>query len=171
MRSYSLQALQHRHRDHAEELKRQAEVSLRLRNPPHTCGRHLSFLLFLLFSAASCPTPSFTLSVSAASDPASFSLSFFNPFCSALPLPLHSPPSLSHSLSIALFLSSFHAVLGLPKRLGLNGENLLWYNELEERKRGGGLEKGGRMEGVFDTGGWGGETSGDDRGMQMQGWK
>lgn len=34
-------------------------------------------------------------------------------------------------------------MLGLPKRLGLNGENLLWYNELEERKRGGGLEKRG----------------------------
>ncbi|KAM7384771.1 hypothetical protein PAMA_011901 [Pampus argenteus] len=32
--------------------------------------------------------------------------------------------------------------LGLPKRLGLNGENLLWYNELGERQRGGGREGG-----------------------------
>lgn len=54
-------------------------------------------------------------------------------------------------------------MVGLPKRLGLNGENLLWYNELEERKRGGGLEKRGLDGGGCLTQEGGGET----RGMQM----
>lgn len=113
---------------------------------------HLSLSLPLL-PLIPCPSP----------------LSFFNPFCPTLPPPLHflrplspslsiSPPSLSlslsHNPSLARSLSSFHAALGLPKRLGLNGENLLWYNELGERQRGGGRNGGGMVGwGVLDWGG------------------
>lgn len=161
--------------------------------PPSALGRISAASLST--SDRTCPTsPSFTLSASAFSDPASFFLSFFNPFCPALPPPLHflrpclsqfpRPLSLSfcfsHSLSLALSLSSFHAALGLPKRLGLNGENLLWYNEMGERQRGGegremkGLGGLGRMRGCWTQEGresWGCESRGIVGCRSMQGCK
>lgn len=74
------------------------------------------------------PSPSSSLSVRP-------SLCLYISFAFSLSI---SPPSPSLSLtarpSLALFLHSFHAALGLPKRLGLNGENLLWYNELGEHR-------------------------------------
>lgn len=161
--------------------------------PPSALGRISAASLST--SDRTCSTsPSFTLSASASSDPASFFLSFFNPFCPALPPPLHflrpclsqfpRPLSLSfcfsHSLSLALSLSSFHAALGLPKRLGLNGENLLWYNEMGERQRGGegremkGLGGLGRMRGCWTQEGresWGCESRGTVGCRSMQGCK
>lgn len=145
----------------------------------HRCRRLTALVLLLLHLSLSppllplilrpSPSPSSTLSVR----PSLRLLHFLR-----RSLSLHFPAlflSLSHSLSLALFLSSFHAALGLPKRLGLNGENLLWYNELGERQRGGEVEGGqGRMRGCcLDTGGEGrvsrrgSETRGKDSGMQM----
>lgn len=79
-------------------------------HPPSILGRVLAASLST--SERTCPTsPSFTQSAVASSDPASFSLSFFNPFCPAHPPPLHfllvSPPSFSSlSLSFHLYLVS-----------------------------------------------------------------
>lgn len=79
--------------------------------PPSALGRISAASLST--SDRTCPTsPSFTLSASASSDPASFFLSFFNPFCPALPPPLHFlrpclsqfPRPLSLSLSVSLIL-------------------------------------------------------------------
>lgn len=157
------------------------QASPPLIHPPSVLGRILAALLST--SDRTCPTsPSFTLCAFASSDPASLCLSFFNPFCRVHPPPLHFlrplnfpalPLSLSLSflVSLALSLSSFHAMLGLPKRLGLNGENLLWYNELGI---GEGRNKGGRVErrGVGLREGGGVKVEGKMVGCRCkQGWK
>lgn len=111
--------------------------------------RRLTALVLLLHLSPSAPLPPLIWRPSP--------LSFFNPFCPALPPPLHFLRPLSLRFpALSLSLSSFHAALGFPKRLGLNGENLLWYNELGERQRGGGGETRGWGGVVLDTGGEGG---------------
>lgn len=126
-------------------------------------------------SSWSCSYSSMVLSLSVppATDGASSPLSFFKPSSASLPLPLHflcllpfNFPALALPFSqrpplrpsLALFLHSFHAALGLPKRLGLNGENLLWYNEPAER----GDERERRQWGRGAVG-----RVGTDGGMQM----
>lgn len=147
-------------------------------------NQHLLLLLLLRQVAlppigrpgrGAAPTPpSFSLSVPAPTDGASSLLPFFKPSSASLPLPLHflcllpfNFPALALPFSrrpplrpsLALFLHSFHAALGLPKRLGLNGENLLWYNEPAER----GDERERRQRGRGAVGG----RVGTDGGMQM----
>lgn len=108
--------------------------------------RRLTTLVLLLHLSLSVPLPPLILHPSPSSSSILFvqtSLCLYISFALSLSLSQFPRPlSLSFSYSLSLFLSSFHAALGLPKRLGLNRENLLGYNELGEKQWGGG-EKGG----------------------------